>query len=312
MARYARQGLAQEARERIGQQSCRNTRRQYMRSVERFFSWMHAQDRTSAKDFRAAPVETLNRYSRWLQQSGCSPATVHTYLAGPCAVFAVPMASIGKPKRSAGTISRSRGCGNARGQNEAALQKYARVVAFQRATGIRRAELARLRGSDYVRDAAGHPCVLVRKGKGGKRQLQRILPADEAFVASCFDGSEAPVFARAELNNKIDLHGMRAAHAREVYAYYLAAAQTSAGRRQLQEELRSSFAEGNPKAGARKCRRFEKEITDESPRLLRGENSVRAADEGMPQAYDRLALMCVSVWHLSHWRNDVTVTNYML
>ena len=71
MARYARQGLAQEARKRIGQQSCRNTRRQYMRGVEHFFGWMHAQDRTSAKDFRAAPVETLNRYSRWLQQSGC-------------------------------------------------------------------------------------------------------------------------------------------------------------------------------------------------------------------------------------------------
>ena len=32
---------------------------------------------------------------------------------------------------------------------------------------------------------------------------------------------------------------------------------------------------------------------------------------GRPTEYDRVALMCVSVWHLSHWRLDVTVDHYM-
>lgn len=30
-----------------------------------------------------------------------------------------------------------------------------------------------------------------------------------------------------------------------------------------------------------------------------------------PLRYDRVALMAVSVFHLAHWRADVTVSNYM-
>ena len=32
---------------------------------------------------------------------------------------------------------------------------------------------------------------------------------------------------------------------------------------------------------------------------------------GRAVAYDRLALMAVSVFHLAHWRAEVTVKNYM-
>lgn len=34
--------------------------------------------------------------------------------------------------------------------------------------------------------------------------------------------------------------------------------------------------------------------------------------QGKSGVFDRLALMCVSVWHLAHWRLDVTVKDYML
>lgn len=45
---------------------------------------------------------------------------------------------------------------------------------------------------------------------------------------------------------------------------------------------------------------------------LRGGNLQKAISEGKPTEYNRLALMAVSVLHLSHWRLDVTVTNYMI
>ena len=46
--------------------------------------------------------------------------------------------------------------------------------------------------------------------------------------------------------------------------------------------------------------------------FIRGENKKLAIKKGLPLKYNKLALMAVSVFHLSHWRNDVTVASYML
>ena len=45
---------------------------------------------------------------------------------------------------------------------------------------------------------------------------------------------------------------------------------------------------------------------------IRGASVDIAKEKGLPLEYDRMALMMTSVFHLSHWRNDVTVINYML
>ena len=45
---------------------------------------------------------------------------------------------------------------------------------------------------------------------------------------------------------------------------------------------------------------------------LRGLNRKFAQEHNLPTAYNRLTLMAVSVFHLSHWRLDVTVCNYIL
>lgn len=51
---------------------------------------------------------------------------------------------------------------------------------------------------------------------------------------------------------------------------------------------------------------------NEKPYKLRGENRQKAIEQGKETEYNRLALMMVSVFHLSHWRLDVTVTNYLI
>ena len=58
--------------------------------------------------------------------------------------------------------------------------------------------------------------------------------------------------------------------------------------------------------------RFIADITNEQPYKLRGENRQKAIELGKKTEYNRLALMMVSVLHLSHWRLDVTVTNYLI
>ena len=45
---------------------------------------------------------------------------------------------------------------------------------------------------------------------------------------------------------------------------------------------------------------------------LRGKNRELANDKNLPFHYDKTALLAVSIFKLSHWRNDVTIASYML
>ena len=67
--------------------------------------------------------------------------------------------------------------------------------------------------------------------------------------------------------------------------------------------------------GNKKCRIYAAcgvSQTPKEPYKLRGENRQKAIEQGKETEYNRLALMMVSVFHLSHWRLDVTVTNYLI
>ncbi|MEG1549699.1 MAG: hypothetical protein RR395_04650, partial [Ruthenibacterium sp.] len=134
------------------------------------------------------------------------------------------------------TRSRDNG-GNTQGTQQENDAKYVRLVAFQKCVGIRRSELGKLTCKNFKQDENGNWCVEVKKGKGGKYQLQRILPDNVDFVRAYFDGSTSKVFSDDEMNNKIDLHAMRGANARKAYEMYLKSCDTSAGRQQLQQEL---------------------------------------------------------------------------
>ena len=58
--------------------------------------------------------------------------------------------------------------------------------------------------------------------------------------------------------------------------------------------------------------RFLRDITNDAPYVLRGKNREKAVSLGKPVTYNRLAMMMVSVFHLSHWRLDVTSVNYLV
>ena len=79
--------------------------------------------------------------------------------------------------------------------------------------------------------------------------------------------------------------------------------------RWLEEHER--FRKSNYDSWSRQKRLFNREM-DNRPYRLRGDNLTKALASGSPTEYNRLALMCVSVMHLAHWRLDVTVTNYVV
>lgn len=257
--------------------------------------------------------ECLQAYSDHLQAKGYSAATVHTYLAGPCKGLGVRMGDISKPTRSGASITRSRGGRNERGAREAA--KNERLHDFQRAVGIRRAELAQLRGRDLVTDGRGQMCVHVAQGKGGKEQYQVILPQYQAYVRQVMTerGPDERVFTRREMDNDMDLHGLRRELAQEAYDYYADRIQHEPGYAdRLRDDLRARWDECHDREPSIQFARALE--PDAAPIHLRpSQGNYQAAQEhGRPTEFDRLAVLAVSVYNLSHWRTDVTVSNYLV
>lgn len=315
---YTMKSLALGEKSRNPQQaiSDRDTIHSYKASINRFCGWAKENGLTK-EQVLANPKEYLQTYTDHLIEKGLSKSTIHTYIAAPCKALHIPMQHISKPQRTVDDITRSRGNRNPQGQREALNPRFERLVRFQEVTGLRRAELEALKGEDLrMKDGKMH--IVVRQGKGGKEQWQRILPRDAEVVQHTFNGikKEERVFSPEEMKNKIDLHQMRAAHARECYDYYAERIKNEpAYREQLREELKQYFKDHHSPNGELDARAYERFCDDmnknEGVYQMRGDTRKLAEAHERPTEYDRVALMAVSVEHLAHWRLDVTVVNYL-
>lgn len=296
--------------------SDRDTKRTYKAAIKRFCTWTKEQNYTR-EAVLDNPQSYLQQYADNLKAHRLSAATIHTYIAPCCKGLNTPMQHISKPDRAIRAITRSRGGKNPRGRKDAEKPEYARLVAFQSAVGLRRAELAHLQGED-LRVKNGKMYVVVKQGKGGKEQWQRILPRDAGIVAETFKGigKDERVFSAEEMHNRIDLHGMRAAHARECYDYYATRIKQEPDyRSQLQEDLKAYFREHhdpNRELDQAAYNRFCLDMSrNQGIYQMRGEAKKLAEANDRPTNYDRTALMATSVFHLAHWRLDVSIINYL-
>ena len=290
----------------------------YKRAIRKFILWAKENNLGRPDKIQGIEKEVLQQYTDYLySNTAYTPETIHGYITPIAKGLDISLSAINKPKRTAGSISRSRNrFANKQGKKELEMEQFKNIVNFQRAVGIRRDELAHLKGSDYLISKSGVLYVIVRKGKGGKKQYQRILPQYKKFVLSVFENTKKDelLFSKEELNNHIDFHALRAELAREAYDYYSKNILNSEQfKNNLIKVLYSRFNSdhSNDSKTSRK-KAFEETINHcEIPVKLRGENKDRALSSKRPIEYNRLALLAVSVLHLSHWRIDVTTRNYM-
>ena len=279
------------------------TRKQYLNAAIKFTKWAKAQHGCrTPEDCRPY----IQEYADYLVANGKSASTVHTYLAGVCRTFEDHMDRFSIPTRQNAENKRSRGKKAVDNRKDAKPDVSLRLYSLASVVGIRRSEYGDLRGRNLVRDESGYICVEVENGKGGKYQLQRILDGDIDKVNAVFAeiGAQDYLFTRAELNNKLDLHRLRAEQAQRAYQHYLQRIEQE-GREKLAKEIEARWKKYNTKSKW-------------NPRVvrgtyhLRGKNRALALAHGLPTSYDRLAVMAVSVFHLSHWRCNVTIGNYLL
>ena len=168
------------------------TEKQYRNHAIKFANWCKEQYGCRMLDECSTHVQD---YADFLVAQGKSPSTIHTYLAGICRICGVPLADIQKPIRVVAENTRSRGTKAVDGRADSSREASPRLYDFACIAGIRRAEYLHLAPDDLVFDDFGHPCVLVRKGKGGKRQLQRILPDELPAIKAVFDNPAIRIFA---------------------------------------------------------------------------------------------------------------------
>ena len=287
----------------------------YKRDCKNFAVYCRLNAVKTPEQLEKRKTEILQKYEDSLENAGYKPATIHRYLAAPCKALKVNMQDIEKHHRTADMIARGRDTGfNIQGQREITQERFKRLMSLQKVVGLRRAELAKLRGRDFRTDESGYLCVYIHNGKGGKDQLQRILPSDLEKVKKIFSEvkPDQRVFTKNEMNNKINLHGLRAEQARKAYSYYAERLESEPNYKYVcRKELALRYKTMHT-ADRATNQRFLRDITNDTPYVLRGKNREKAIAQGKPVTYNRLAMMMVSVFHLSHWRLDVTSVNYLV
>lgn len=316
MARTSRQyEMLQEA---LKGNKNNNTTTTYTRHIKEFASW---ERESYGKKFDRQDYEVnkghVQAYEKYLEEGGFSASTIHTKVAAICKGLKIPMQDIEKPKRTIGTLTKDRNIeANKRGKDEMMNSKFEKSVTLSRAVGIRRSELGHLTKESLTIDESGYMCIEVLRGKGGKYQLQRILPQYQEVVKKIFDEAKPgkKIFEPEELKNHISYHSLRAEVAKEAYNYYKNIIDNG-GREKLINELSERFKAHHRKDGQyseKAYNRFMSELTkDNYEYKLRGESKQLAFKNGKPIILDRVAIMAVSVFHLSHWRSGVAIVNYL-
>ena len=305
------QKIMSEADERLKSVNHNLTRRQYHNNFKRYVQYcrnLHPE----CKTFESCR-EYIQEYSDLLVSKKYTPSTIHTYIAAVCMVYSINMNEIMKPIRHTSQNIRGRSNSNEKAYRSARdpdNPKYKRLAVFARMVGLREAELFKLRKNDLKYDSDGYLCVCV-SGKGGKFQQQRLLPKYIEQVRTYFDGIDGFVFERELMRNELNIHKMRADCAKEYYEYTLNRIINESGYAdQLEKEIIKRWNEFNISKSTGKPKPFDhKKI--EGNYILRGLNRQKAIAEGKPFVYNKLAVMATSMFKLSHFRNDVTVANYL-
>ena len=320
-----RGSLGGEMRMRV-KEHCRNlsnhTKSNYMHAIKSFDSWRKDAG-LSNKYVRENSRESVVRWAVHLKTSGISQSTIHTMVAGCCCGLVVPSNGIVKHGTA---MDKTKSLGRSE-RTQAAREKKSNkdIVRFQSMVGGRRTALGRLTGNCFVYDESGCPCVLFERDKGGKPHKQRIRLEDVEAVKAYFDAVGPDELLFPKLDKDLDLHGIRAENARCNYQYYAQIASMPEGREQLRQQLWDRYTDpeigckawllAKEKGDRSKMRkleyRFRQQMAD-GTYYLRGANRQAAIERGRPVAYDRLALLAVSVFSLSHWRLDVVSKFYII
>ena len=317
--------LGGEMRIRINEH-CRTksnkTRRNYLKACASFDKWRKSVGLSNSvvrKDRKGA----VEKWRDAVIAEGYAVSTVHTYIAGIACGLGIDMTGL---THSGTSEDKRKSLGHSeRSRTAMERESNADIVRFQRMVGGRRSALGRLRGRDLNLDESNQLCIVFHGDKGAKTQRQRILPEYQDAVRAYFERVAPNQLLFPAISKELDLHYLRAEAAKNAYRFYEKLCSTPEGRAEMRRQLWARYTDpevgckayllakerGDTKGMQRHLYLFSQELAD-GRYYLRGANRRVALKRGLPIFYDRLSLACVSLFHLSHFRNEVTVKHYML
>ena len=277
-----------------------NTVKQYRTACKAFAAFVkniEGTERVPENRYR----DLAQAYFEKLKAEGRSPDTVHTYAAGIAQGLRLSIDDFDIERRTRPKKGR-----------KAIITDNPAIPSLGLYLGIRRAEFGQLKGGSLI-EKDGCLFVCVRKGKGGKYQEQLILPCHEEAVKALFKckGADEFIYTKDELKafKEANSHAFRRQIARDAYLFYLSL--NPVDRARYMEIAHKRFLE-NEKKGEKMWRKEMDMIRCKPRRLCRGKNKAELMRKGRPPYFDRECVLLVSVLHLAHYREDVTVDNYLI
>ncbi len=196
------------------------TRETYQEAILTFVCW--ARDTYGIKDLRDLDPRAEELVSLYLElrlQEGKSPSTLKTDRSALRLFFRdrTLAESVHLPKRTRQGITRSR-YPVARDRNFQPAN-WQPLLTFEKAVGLRRNELRRIRVKEIHSNASGDLFAQVSRGKGGKKRDVPVLPGCEHDVLSVVAGRdpEECIFPRLP---DTEVQDLRRAYAQKLYLHY--------------------------------------------------------------------------------------------
>ena len=201
------------------------TYRTYLKHACYFVRWCKEQPIEPSLGHKPRTVAECRTFvEKWIQHGiDCelSAYTLKLELAALAKLYGCKSTdfNIKTPPRKRKNITRSRG--DAIRDKHFSIQKNQNMITFCMCTGLRRAELAQIRGTDLIVHE-GKLCLDIRRGsKGGRLRISPVVGSDEEIELVkrlCADAGDQKIFPHPSSN--ADIHFYRGQYAMRVYELY--------------------------------------------------------------------------------------------
>lgn len=296
------------------------TYRSYLKHCCYFVKWCKEQGIDPILGHKPRTLEECRAFAeRWIKYNvdrGLSAYTVKLQVSALAKLYGCKTTDfdIKTPARRRKNITRSRG--NAARDKHFSAKANKDLITFCRCTGLRRAELAQIRGTDLI-EHEGKICLDVKRGtKGGRLRISPIIGSSEEIEIVkklCTSAGANKVCPRPSEN--ADIHSYRAEYATRIY---------NACKRELHEfknerlivyknQIIDSYIN---KSGRREVNAFLEfyTITNGRRHMLRGYRDVASVyycrNDLKGVVYDRKAIFAASQ-ALGHNRETVVAEHYL-
>lgn len=188
-----------------------NTYKTYLKHNIYFIQWAKENHQIKSLD---EGKKYVNEWLEMREKQGLSAYTVKLETSALMKLYSISSNEIYKSNaRYRANIQRSRG--EKVRDKHFSEEKHKDLVRFCRATGLRRAELQQLRGTDLI-EINGEPFICVSKGAKGGRHRNIPLAFEKDFIQGLMSSKgDNKVFEK--IPNGADIHSYRAEYATRLY-----------------------------------------------------------------------------------------------